>query len=101
MLAEKICKRCKKTESKEWWKCCPEHCTEQGPDVVCMTCKDELHPVCCALNANGVGIQELCGYVKGHTGPHTWETKVPPLDAAAPTTTESLIEKSIRKPKEE
>src|SRR3954465_9557242 len=34
-----MCKRCHKEESETWWKCCPRHCSERGPDVVCDTCK--------------------------------------------------------------
>jgi hypothetical protein len=40
----KRCIFCGTTESSRWWKCCPEHCTEQGDDVVCQKCKDEKHP---------------------------------------------------------
>lgn len=103
MLAEKICKRCKKKESEEWWKCCPEHCTEQGPDVVCRDCKEELHPVCCAMNTQDFGLQELCGYSKGHLGEHTWETRVPPMDDPVPTAPEtpSYVQKYTKIRKEE
>lgn len=73
MVAPKICKRCKKTESPEWWKCCPDHCTEKEPDVVCRDCKNVLHPICCAMGIIGFGIQPLCGWAKGHDGRHTWE----------------------------
>lgn len=41
-MRPKICKMCGKTETKEnpveWWKCCPKHTTETGPDVVCLDC---------------------------------------------------------------
>lgn len=40
----KHCKICKTTYSVRWWKCCPEHTTEQGPDIVCELCVWVLHP---------------------------------------------------------
>lgn len=41
----KHCEVCKATESDIWWKCCPTHTTEQGPDVLCETCANALHPL--------------------------------------------------------
>jgi len=38
------CARCPRTESIKWWKCCPEHVSEQGDDVLCSWCAVELHP---------------------------------------------------------
>lgn len=35
------CKLCKVEESPTWWKCCPTHTTEQGPDVVCQVCANQ------------------------------------------------------------
>lgn len=76
MLAEKICKLCFSIESITWWKCCPDHCTEDDVDVICLTCLEELHPICLALNAQGYGEQQMCGYDKDHEGRHTWERVV-------------------------
>lgn len=33
-----ICVVCEITTSPTWWKRCPKHTTEQGPDVVCQPC---------------------------------------------------------------
>jgi hypothetical protein len=41
----KFCKFCKTTKSLKWWKCCPNHTTDQGPDVVCQSCAEERHNV--------------------------------------------------------
>jgi hypothetical protein len=38
------CKRCKTVSSDQWWKCCLEHTSERGPDVVCRACMEDLHP---------------------------------------------------------
>ena len=38
------CERCNRTETAKWWKCCPAHTTEQGLDVMCHECSEELHP---------------------------------------------------------
>ena len=38
------CKRCMRDESSIWWKCCPEHVTETGTDVLCDLCARFLHP---------------------------------------------------------
>lgn len=37
------CKFCKRTDSPNWWKCCPEHTPEKDSEVVCMWCAVELH----------------------------------------------------------
>lgn len=39
-----VCIQCNSTDSLRWWKCCPEHTTEQGTDVICETCTGKLHP---------------------------------------------------------
>lgn len=41
---KEVCKFCGGRNSERWWKCCPEHCTEHGPDVVCQTCYLDKHP---------------------------------------------------------
>lgn len=41
---EKACKKCGTTRTREWWKCCPEHTSEDDPDVVCTECALYLHP---------------------------------------------------------
>lgn len=41
---EKICITCRTTISEMWWKCCPKHVTETGPDVVCTACAKRMHP---------------------------------------------------------
>ena len=38
------CFNCQTTESTVWWKCCPEHCTEQGNDALCDECVKVIHP---------------------------------------------------------
>jgi hypothetical protein len=75
MLAEQVCVICKKKKTLYWWKCCAEHCTEDGPDVLCLECKEERHPMCGAMNAGGWGIQDTCNWAQGHEGTHTWETE--------------------------
>ena len=41
----RTCVRCGSAASEKWWKCCPEHTTEQDPaDIVCDACALELHP---------------------------------------------------------
>jgi len=32
------CQFCGAEDTKQMWKCCPEHCTSDGPDVVCDEC---------------------------------------------------------------
>lgn len=39
------CKFCPNTESYVWYKCCSDHCTERGPDVVCQDCFNKCHGV--------------------------------------------------------
>lgn len=41
---ERKCKVCGSEESSMWWKCCPKHTSEYGPDVVCQKCYVILHP---------------------------------------------------------
>lgn len=43
MDEERGCKICGSKESELWWKCCPDHTTEQGEDVVCLRCVFKLH----------------------------------------------------------
>lgn len=43
-LEPKRCIRCRTPNALMWWKCCPEHTTEQGRDVVCDLCVMYLHP---------------------------------------------------------
>lgn len=67
------CCFCNTRESELWWKCCPNHTTEQGPDVVCQKCKDEKHPICRAVKAGGWGVQYTCTFEKhGPEKPHSW-----------------------------
>lgn len=44
MSTKGLCSRCGKEWSSKWWKCCPEHTTEQGPDKICTQCYKKLHP---------------------------------------------------------
>lgn len=44
LSVKNVCIKCNSTESLRWWKCCPEHTTEQGSDVICETCTGKLHP---------------------------------------------------------
>lgn len=53
------CKRCKR-EVISWYKCCPEHCTENGTDVYCRACVLILHPDYAVL-AEPHGNYELLG----------------------------------------
>lgn len=82
---EKICFRCHTTTASQYWKCCPRHTTEQGPDVLCEKCKDELHPEpvkhnifeeatsrCPATKPGGWGLHSGCSFSLGHNGPHSW-----------------------------
>lgn len=39
-----ICMACGRNASLVWWKCCPDHCTDDGPDVLCQTCTERAHP---------------------------------------------------------
>lgn len=39
----KVCIRCKTTKTTKWWKCCPKHTTQKGPDVLCMLCVVTYH----------------------------------------------------------
>lgn len=39
-----ICIKCGKIDSPHWWKCCEDHCPSDEPDVVCNSCRLELHP---------------------------------------------------------
>ncbi len=43
MDVKHFCIFCGKTASIVWWKCCPKHTTERGPDVCCQTCAENLH----------------------------------------------------------
>lgn len=40
----KECKRCGSTVTREWWKCCRKHTSQNGPDVLCEECALILHP---------------------------------------------------------
>lgn len=35
---------CGRNASLTWWKCCPEHVTLEGPEVICQSCVEKLHP---------------------------------------------------------
>ena len=35
---------CGRNASLTWWKCCPDHVTLDGPDVICQSCVEHLHP---------------------------------------------------------
>lgn len=39
-----ICVGCGRNSSLTWHKCCPKHCTEEGPEVFCQSCVEKLHP---------------------------------------------------------
>jgi hypothetical protein len=39
-----ICVFCGRNASLIWYKCCPEHMTLEGQEVVCQTCVEVLHP---------------------------------------------------------
>ncbi len=39
-----ICMACGRNASIFWWKCCPDHMTLDGPDVLCQTCVELAHP---------------------------------------------------------
>lgn len=71
-IAYDFCMFCQSTETEEWWKCCPKHCTEQGPDIVCTKCKKFLHPLCGVVRVSGFGIQQTCVYEKDHNSIHSW-----------------------------
>ncbi len=43
MKVKNVCVFCEITESVVWWKCCPVHVTEQGPDIVCQPCAIRIH----------------------------------------------------------
>ncbi len=64
---------CLSNESKVWWKCCPDHHTEKGPDVSCEVCYAVNHPTCGALHPEGFGQQQECGFPRDHDGIHSWE----------------------------
>lgn len=70
--SERRCIECNSKESPEWWKCCSEHTTEHGPDVVCLDCKNKLHPICGVLSAHGFGLQFECGFEPHHENQHSW-----------------------------
>lgn len=39
-----ICIECGRNASVIWYKCCPEHVTEYGVDVICQSCVEKFHP---------------------------------------------------------
>lgn len=39
-----ICMACGRNASLVWWKCCPDHCSTDGPDVLCQSCVEKAHP---------------------------------------------------------
>lgn len=39
-----ICITCGRNASLVWHKCCPEHVTLDGQEVICQTCVEKLHP---------------------------------------------------------
>lgn len=71
MTPDKQCKECKTTETDMWWKCCPKHCTEQGPDVVCSRCAKLLHRLCVMKDCTALG-SENAMLVLGHFDKETF-----------------------------
>lgn len=43
MDTNRVCICCGTNNSIIWWKCCPKHTTEQGPDIYCQKCAENLH----------------------------------------------------------
>ncbi len=43
MTLNQSCSACGRNGSVRWWKCCPKHTTERGPDVLCQACAEKLH----------------------------------------------------------
>jgi hypothetical protein len=43
MDAKRVCIYCNTNTSVIWWKCCPKHTSEQGVDVCCQKCAENLH----------------------------------------------------------
>ncbi len=43
MDAKRVCVYCNTNTSNIWWKCCPKHTSEQGIDVCCQKCAENLH----------------------------------------------------------
>lgn len=39
-----VCMGCGRNSSIFWHKCCPEHTTLDGPDVLCQSCVEMAHP---------------------------------------------------------
>jgi hypothetical protein len=39
-----VCMTCGRNASLVWWKCCPDHVTFDGPDLICQSCVEKLHP---------------------------------------------------------
>ncbi len=43
MDANRVCIFCGTNNSDIWWKCCPKHTSERGPDVCCQVCVENIH----------------------------------------------------------
>ncbi len=43
MDVNRVCIFCETNNSDIWWKCCPKHTSERGPDVCCQVCVENIH----------------------------------------------------------